>query len=105
MSIFDELPEACPFLRPDLENDRVCCIIHETRTDMCRDYGCWRLLILDLDGKPVGRITGPRILRTKDEGLKRIWKMQVDDLDPSDQSRWDEMMENILRSGGYSIKR
>jgi len=104
-SIFDELPEACPFLRPDPANNRVCCTIHKTRTDMCREYGCWRLLILGPDEKPVGRITGPRILRTKDENLKGVWDRRISDLDPSDQAVWDQNMETILLEEGYSIRK
>lgn len=104
MSIFEELPEGCPFLRPDPANNRVCCTIHETRTDMCREYGCWRILILDGDGKPVGRITGPRILRTKDKILKEVWDRRISPLDSSDQDHWDSVMEDILLEEGYSIK-
>ena len=104
-SIFDELPEACPFLRPDPVNSRVCCTIHETRTDMCRSYGCWRLLILDSGEKPVGRITGPRILRTGDDKLKKIWAERITPLDPSDQGRWDSMMGEILLEEGYLVKK
>jgi hypothetical protein len=70
---------------------------------MCRSYGCWRILIFDSGGKPVGRITGPRILRTKDERLKCIWAERIEQLDPSDQERWDSMMEDILLEEGYSI--
>lgn len=103
-SIFEELPEACPFLRPDPENDRICCTIHETRTDMCRSYGCWRLLIMNSKGKPVGRISGPRILRTKDEGLMRVWEEKVIPLDPSDQDEWDRRMKAALSGEGFSVR-
>lgn len=104
-SIFDELPEACPFLRPDPANKRVCCTIHETRTDMCREYGCWRILILDGNGKPVARIMGPRIFRTKDDKIREIWDRRVALLDPSNQDRWDMEMEEILTEEGYCIRK
>lgn len=71
---------------------------------MCREYGCWRLLILDRDGKPVGRITGPRILRTKDKSLKEIWERRITPLDPSDQKLWDTLVEKILLEEDYSIR-
>lgn len=72
---------------------------------MCRDYGCWRLLILDSGEVPVGRITGPRILRTKDESLKYLWKRRIEQLDTSDHNRWDLEMEEILLQEGYMIKK
>ena len=70
---------------------------------MCRSYGCWRILIFDSGGRPVGRITGPRILRTNDDKLKEVWAERIEQLDPSDQERWDSMMEDILLEEGYSI--
>ena len=72
---------------------------------MCRSYGCWRILILGSGGKPAGRITGPRILRTKDERLKSIWAERIDGLDPSDLERWDLEMEKILLDEGYSVRK
>ena len=88
-----------------MNSPRVCCTIHETRTDMCREYGCWRLLILDRSGIPVGRITGPRILRTKDDELIRLWEEEIASLSPSDQERWDNQLEEILCENGFSLKK
>jgi hypothetical protein len=72
---------------------------------MCRSYGCWRILIFEAGGKPVGRITGPRILRTNDDTLKEIWEKRITLLDPSDQERWDSEMERILLEEGYSTRK
>lgn len=71
---------------------------------MCREYGCWRLLIIDKSGNPVGRIMGPRILRTKDDILKEIWERRISVLDPSDQAIWDRNMVDIFLEEGYSVR-
>lgn len=72
---------------------------------MCRSYGCWRILIFNSGEKPVGRITGPRILRTNDDTLKKIWAERIEQLDPSDQERWDSEMERILLEEGHSTRK
>ncbi|WP_225353838.1 hypothetical protein [Methanolacinia petrolearia] len=53
----------------------------------------------------MGRITGPRILRTNDDTLKKIWAERIEQLDPSDQERWDSEMERILLEEGHSTRK
>src|SRR5512136_3112271 len=55
-SIFQERPEACPFFRYDRVSAKGYCTVHMTRPEICRDYGCWRMLVLDSHGKRAGRI-------------------------------------------------
>jgi len=43
-SIFAALPEACPFFRHQPGSEKAFCTVHLTRPDICRDYGCWRML-------------------------------------------------------------
>jgi Fe-S-cluster containining protein len=49
-SIFLDQPDACPFLRYKSDDGKAYCSVHLTRPEICRDYGCWRLLILDARG-------------------------------------------------------
>ena len=49
-SIFEKLPEACPFFRHQPDSEKAFCTVHLTRPDICRDYGCWRMLIVSRTG-------------------------------------------------------
>ena len=104
-SIFEKWPEACPFLRPDPNTPgRICCSVHFTRPEMCRSYSCWRILILNPDGKVAGRIMGPHILRSEDAALIKLWDEKVRSVSESDQKKWDDKVFAILRDSGYTIK-
>ena len=62
-SIFEELPEACPFFRTDQKTGKAYCTVHLTRPEICRDYGCWRLLIsISGGGGPGGSCTSGILL-------------------------------------------
>ena len=54
-SIFEERPEACPFFRYDQTSAKGYCTVHLTRPEICRDYGCWRMLVLDPHEKRAGQ--------------------------------------------------
>ncbi len=54
-SIFEILPEACPFFRHQPGSEKAFCTVHFTRPEICRDYGCWRMLILN---RPAGGWAG-----------------------------------------------
>ena len=57
--IFLDHPEACPFLRYRDDERKAYCCVHLTRPEICGDYGCWRLLILNSRGKRAGRVMYP----------------------------------------------
>ncbi|MDD1672196.1 MAG: YkgJ family cysteine cluster protein [Methanomicrobiales archaeon] len=101
--IFISWPDACPFLRNDTENKRICCTIHQTRPDLCREFGCWRLLILTPQGKRAGRIMGTRYLSSEDSMLSHIWKQHVDTLNVSSDTEWDQHVIRILQLFGYRV--
>ncbi|MDO8841659.1 YkgJ family cysteine cluster protein, partial [Methanocalculus sp.] len=63
-STFIDRPEACPFFR--FHEGKGYCCVHTTRPLICRDYGCWRILIKNSKGERVGRIMGFRHLATDD---------------------------------------
>lgn len=102
-SIFISRPEACPFFRFDDRSAKGYCTVHLTRPAICRDYGCWRMLILDAGGHRAGRIMGQRHLASEDAQLTRLFEEQVDDLVEPDDAVWDETVLSILRQAGYTV--
>ncbi|RXE56507.1 hypothetical protein ABH15_05290 [Methanoculleus taiwanensis] len=103
--IFKERPEACPFLRKDPENRRVCCIVHATRPEICRDFSCWRLLIVDGTGTRAGRIMGSRHLAADDPVLAEVWEKEVRTMHEPEDAAWEAEMIRIVRRAGYSVRR
>jgi len=104
-SIFRKEPEACPFLRDDPGNHRVCCIVHATRPDICREFQCWRLLILDGQGNPAGRVMGTRHLSSDDPVLSGIWEQRIGEIAEPDDASWDHRVEQVLAEAGYTVVR
>jgi Fe-S-cluster containining protein len=103
-SIFLERPEACPFFRYDAPSAKGYCTVHRTRPDICRDYGCWRLLILDSQGKRAGRIMYQRHLASEDETLTRLFEEQIRPLGALDDETWDNRLLRILGDAGYTVR-
>ncbi len=46
---------ACPFLRQLASKKRIC-TVHASRPELCRNYLCSRILILDSEGNRAGRV-------------------------------------------------
>ncbi|MDD1659796.1 MAG: YkgJ family cysteine cluster protein [Methanomicrobiales archaeon] len=105
MSIFQREPEACPFLRDDPDNHRVCCIVHATRPDICREFQCWRLLVLDSRGRQAGRVMGRRHLNSDDPVLCGVWEQRVGAISEPDDASWDFRVERVLLEAGYTVVR
>lgn len=103
-SIFLTLPEACPFFRHQPGSELAYCTVHLTRPEICRDYGCWRMLILDERGRRVGRIMFSRYLCTDDESLKRIFEQCIDPIQESDDAVWDNHVIRILSRSNYTVR-
>jgi Fe-S-cluster containining protein len=103
-SIFLKRPEACPFFRYDAPSAKGYCTIHLTRPEICRDYGCWRLLILDDHNKRAGRIMCRRHLASEDEALTRLFEEQINHLADSDDAAWDDRVIRILVRAGYTVR-
>jgi hypothetical protein len=104
-SIFEELPEACPFFRHDQKTGKAYCTVHLTRPDICREYGCWRLLILDFRGRRAGRIMYQRYFISDDTTLTQLWEQRINNIDEPDDAVWEEEMIRILTKAGYTIRR
>lgn len=103
-SIFKELPEACPFFRYDHASAKGYCTVHLTRPEICRDFGCWRMLILDPAGKRAGRIMSQRHLASEDEKLTRLFEEHVNHLVEPDNAAWDERVIRVLVTAGYTVR-
>lgn len=102
-SIFTERPEACPFFRYDRTGAKGYCTVHLTRPEICRDYGCWRILILDAEGKRAGRIMCHRFLASEDERLRKLFDEQVNADEEPDDAAWDERLTRVLVLAGYTV--
>jgi len=102
--IFSELPEICPFFRRNEEDGLGYCTVHLTRSDVCREYGCWRFLILDSQGKRAGRVMGSRHLHADDPLLRSVWDARVRPLIIDDDTLWDQKMREIIRSAGFDVR-
>lgn len=103
-SIFQKRPEACPFFRYDQGSGKGYCTVHLTRPEICRDYGCWRLLILDPGGKRAGRIMCQRHLASEDEALTRLFEEHINHLAEPDDALWDKQVIRVLNAAGYSVR-
>jgi Fe-S-cluster containining protein len=99
----DSLPAACSFLR---HRDTVgYCTVHRTRPEMCRDFGCWRLLILDSSGKRAGRVMQARFFSSESPALSLLWEERIRTLDEREDEDWDREVITILSREGYSVIR
>lgn len=102
-SIFEERPEACPFFRYDRSAGVGFCTVHLTRPEICRDYGCWRILILTRDGKRAGRIMERRHLASEEETLTRLFEERINPLPEMDDISWDREVIRVVAAAGYTV--
>jgi len=99
------MPMACPFLL-DAGNKKFICSIHTSRPDFCRQYSCYRILVLDSQGKTIGRVTdASRYLSTADENLRTLWNREIAGVAIPDEKCWEEYVEQTLTRAGYHVLR
>lgn len=103
--IFKKNPEACPFLRYKQEDRKAYCTVHLTRPEICRDFGCWRMLILNSRGLRAGRIMYQRAFYSEDADLTRLWKEIIDPINEPDNDLWDEKITGILINAGFTVRK
>lgn len=104
-SIFESFPRACPFLRIDRTEGKAFCTVHETRPELCRIYGCWRMLILDWRGRRAGRVMHGSSVSFDDGLLRHIWDSRIRDMDSADDEEWQRKVIRILQRFGYTVIR
>ena len=102
---FADRPEACPFFRLDGEEGKGYCSVHATRPEICRDYGCWRILILDRDGRRVGRIMASRHLASEDPDLLRLFREELAQHAQLSDPAWERVVLRMLHTAGYRVYR
>ncbi|MDI9632807.1 MAG: YkgJ family cysteine cluster protein [Methanolinea sp.] len=95
--------DPCAFLRFDAASGKSVCTVHGTRPSTCRDYQCWRVLILDGAGRRVGRVMEPRFLHLEDERLARDWESFRDCLDGLPDGEWERAVARFFRGKNYSV--
>jgi uncharacterized protein len=104
-SSIEELPDACPFLRFDRGIGKAWCTVHLTRPDLCREYCCWRLLILDSTGKRAGRVMYQTLFLPDNDELSRLWERVEPALSGLSGAEWDDAVIDALTAAGYRVRR
>jgi len=98
-------PMACPFMRDD-GNKKFVCSVHTTRPELCRQYSCYRILMLDSGNNRVGRVAdASRYFTTTDAELRKIWNEEIANKVISDEKCWEEHIEQIVTAAGYRVMR
>jgi hypothetical protein len=104
-NIFNKLPRACPFFRYQSGSEKAYCTVHQTRPEICHDYGCWRLLIIDHRGRRVGRIKYIRSLCSEDVLLTKIWDECIEHNEEPDDCIWEDTMIQTLTRAAYTVRK
>lgn len=95
-------PMACPFLR--FRDNRAFCTVHATRPGLCRQYGCFRILILDKDCRHIGMVQdGSRIFSSLDPALHELWDREVKGTDIPDDTEWERYVRGVFSRAGYHV--
>ncbi|HXX55511.1 MAG TPA: YkgJ family cysteine cluster protein [Methanoregula sp.] len=96
---------ACPFLRRNPEG-LFACTVHRSRPDLCRQYACFRILVLDSTGRKLGRVMdSTRYFVSDDPRLNTLWKTMVEPAAIHDEYLWEEHVGRVLTGAGYRIIR
>jgi len=104
-SIFKDLPDTCPFFRFQPGSELAYCTVYHTRPEICRDYRCWRLLVLNHQGRRVGHIRYIRTLCSDDPLLTRLWSSCIENLQEPDDAVWESVMIRILTRNGFTVRK
>lgn len=98
-------PMACPFLREQSPGSAIC-TVHYTRPDLCRQYSCFRMLVLGPGGERLGRVVdASRFFTTMDPGLREVWDRDVAGTVIADDARWEDYVDRVLSAAGYRVIR
>jgi hypothetical protein len=96
--------DACRFLRFDTAG-KGWCTVHLTRPYICREYCCWRLLILDSRGKRAGRVMYQTLFLPDYDDLGQLWERVKPTLEGLSGTEWDGKVISILTASGYRVRR
>jgi uncharacterized protein len=94
---------ACPFLREEMPG-RSLCTVHNSRPDLCRQYSCFRILVLDAQGKHAGRVLDKtRYFTATDSRLHEIWNAQCRMLETEQDFLWEDEVKKVFTRAGYFV--
>jgi|WetSurMetagenome_2_1015567.scaffolds.fasta_scaffold51170_2 uncharacterized protein len=97
-------PNSCPFLRE--RSGRYLCTVHLSRPDLCRQYACFRILVLNKEGERVGRvIDASRHFTATDPALQALWDREIRDRPIPDDTLFEEYAGQVLTRAGYRVIR
>jgi len=103
--ILKKRPMACPFLR-ERKDGTVICTVHQTRPGLCRQYGCFRILVCGRRGERLGRVMdNTRYFTTMDHELRTLWDKEIAPISIADEACWEEEVDLILSAAGYRVLR
>jgi Fe-S-cluster containining protein len=103
--ILEKRPIACPFLR-ERTLGTVICTVHQTRPDLCRQYGCFRILVCNRRGERLGRVMdNTRYFTTMNHELRALWDKEIAPITIADEMCWEEEVARILSAAGYQVLR
>jgi len=98
-------PMACPFLREE-GNKKFVCSVHTSRPELCRQYACYRILVLDSLENRIGKVTdASRYFITADADLRRLWNREIAGVAIPDEKCWEEHVEQTFTRAGYRVMR
>ena len=98
-------PMACLFLRED-GNKKFVCSVHTSHPELCHQYSCYRILVLDSQENRIGRVTdASRYFTTADADLRRIWNREIAGAVIPDEETWEEHVEQTFTRAGYRVMR
>jgi uncharacterized protein len=96
-------PMACPFLRQSAPGTFICSV-HDSRPDLCRQYSCFRILVLDPQGKRIGRVMdASRYFTTLDPVLHELWQNEIAGVEILNEQHWEEHVDTVLTHAGYRL--
>jgi Fe-S-cluster containining protein len=97
-------PPACPFLRES--SGRYICTVHSSRPDLCRQYTCFCILVLNEAGDRLGRvIADSRYFTTMDPALKELWDREIRNRPIPDEQLFEDYVEQVLTRERYRVLR
>jgi len=103
--ILETRPMACPFLRERSPGSAVC-TVHHTRPDLCRQYACFRILVLGPEGDRLGRVVdASRYFTTMDPDLRALWDREIAEAEIPDEELFESHVEQVLSGAGYRVIR
>lgn len=104
-SIFERWPNACPLFRYDDAEKKGYCTVYPTWPEICREFSCWRLLILDAFGKRAGRVMTGTYLACEDTLLRHVWDYHIREMEAADDADWLRKVTKILTRLGFTVIR